>query len=41
MGAGEGAEEGDVRGEFVEVWREVFGAEGGEAFVVCWVGVQG
>lgn len=41
VGAGEGAEEGDVRGELVEGRREVFGAEGGKAFVVRGVGVEG
>lgn len=41
VGAGEGAEEGDVCGELVEVWGEVFGAEGGETFVVRGVGVEG
>lgn len=41
LGAGEGAEEGDVGGELVEVRWEVAGAEGGDGFMVGRVGVQG
>lgn len=41
VGAGEGAEEGDVCGELIEVWGEVFVAEGGETFVMRGVSVEG
>lgn len=41
LGAGQGAEESNVRVKLVKVWGEILGAEGGHAGVVGGVGAEG
>lgn len=41
LGAGQGAEESDVRFQLVEVWGEILVAQGSHAFVVGGVGAEG